>query len=555
MGEALHKTRLLTLTGPGGVGKTRLALELAAQLTPPPADGGWLVDLAALPAGSDVPAESARTLGIRSPGGKAAIDALSHVLETSDAVLVLDNCDNVVDSCAELAAALLSRCGRLRIVATSRESFGCSGETVWIVDPLEPSDATRLFVERARQRRADFVLGENDEAAVAQLCARLDRLPLGIELAAARVATMPVAEISASVDASLGQPPGSPRRLRSARAAVKWSEQLLDPTEQKAFRRLAVFVGGFDAAAAQAVAPGLSPEMLARLVDDSLVTVVPRAGSRTRYRLLETVREYAWDLLAGAGEAAAASSRHLRHYASRGDDAFDSWPSLDAHQLVADLEDDYANVRVAAEWALTADPSAGVQLLARTKDLFITVSHADGLRLARPLLELSQTRDRARVVVQITAGLFATLLSGSRAAELDLIEARQLSAKLGDEPLEAWARFFQGLAELFDGAVRPARAHLEVARQRFRDLGITVGEARSTAALDLDLAFLMTDEFDAARPLPGSTTALTLALAESVAGARHLDVEDLVVGSSKRPSGHVLTAVATPGSANPGTFE
>lgn len=509
--KALRRARLLTLTGPGGVGKTRLALDLAGQLAPQPADGSLLVDLAALPPGADVPAETARTLSVRSPGGPAAIDDLCRSLDDSDVLLVLDHCDHVVDSCAGLAAALLARCPHLRIVATSREPFDISGETVWAVDRLEPADARRLFVERARQRRADFVLGEDDEAALAQLCARLEHLPLGIELAATRVATMSVAEILTSVETSLDPGNGSRRRTpshhRSVRAAVEWSRQLLDPAEQKAFRTLAVFVGGFDAAAAHAVAPGLARETLGRLVDASLVMVMPSARSRTRYRLLETVREHAWELLADAGEAAAAASRHLHHYASLGDDAYNSWPSLDAHQLVADLEDDYANVRVAAEWALTADPSAGVQLLARTKDLFIAFGHADGLRLARPMLEVCQTRDRARAVVQITAGLFAMLLFGSRAAELDLVEARQLSAKLGDEALEAWARFFQGLAEVSDAAVTPARAHLEVARERFRALGITTGEARSTAALGL--THLMTDELDEARQLIDSAMTMS----------------------------------------------
>jgi len=502
-GEALRRTRWLTLTGPGGVGKTRLALELAGRLDPPPADGAWLVDLAAVPPMADVGAETARTLGIRSPGGTAAVDALGRDLDARDVLLVLDSCEHVVDSCAELAAALLRRCPHLRVVATSREPFDISGETVWRVDPLAPEDASRLFVERARRRRADFVVDEGDEAVLALLCARLDCLPLGIELAAARVATMSVAEILASVEASLGQPTGSRRRRpshrRSVRAVVEWSRQLLDPAEQQAFRRLAVFVGGFDAAAAQAVAPGLTLEMLGRLVDSSLVTVVPGVGSRTRYRLSETVREYAWGLLVDAGEAAAAASRHLHHYASRGDDASARWPSPDAHQLVADLEDDYANVRMAAEWALTADPSAGVQLLARTRDLFIGLGPGDGLRLARPMLELCQARDRDRVVLQITAGLLAMVLFGSRAAELDLVEARQLGKRLGDEPLEAWARFFQGLAEVYDSAVAPARAHLEVTRERFRDLRIAMGEARSTVALGL--TYLMTDELDEARHL------------------------------------------------------
>ncbi len=426
-------------------------------------------------------------------------------------LLVLDNCDHVTDSCTELSAALLGRCARLRIVATSRDAFGIDGESAWRVDPLDAEDASRLFFERARQHRADFVMGEDDEPVVAQLCARLDRLPLGIELAAARVATMSVAEISTSVDTCLSElgpsRPRTPLRHRAVWAAVEWSRRLLDPTEQRAFRSLAVFVGGFDAGAACAVAPGLSTEMLARLVDTSLVTVVPRAGGRTRYRLLETVREYAWGLLADAGEAAAATSRHLHYYASLGDDGFESWPSLDAHEFVVDLEDDYANVRVAAEWAATADPSAGVQLFARTRDLFLTQGPVDGLRLARPLLEVCQKRDRARVVVQITAAQFAMGLSGSRAAELDLVEARQLSAKLGDGPLEAWARYFQGLAEVIDDAVAPARAHLEAARMRFGALGIPVGEARSAAALGL--TYLMTDDLEEARQLVDCALALS----------------------------------------------
>ncbi len=552
-GEALRRTRLLTMTGPGGVGKTRLALEVAGRLDPPPADGAWLVDLAAVPPMSDVAAEAARRLGVRSPGGAAAVDAVGRQIDAHDVLLVLDNCEHVVDSCAELAAALLRRCPRVRIVATSRESFDISGEMVWTVDPLAPEDAGRLFVERARTRRADFVVDEDDEVVLARLCARLGHLPLGIELAAASVATMSVAEILASVDRSLGQPTGRRRRRpshrRSMRAAVEWSHQLLDPTEQRAFRRLAVFVDGFDAAAAQAVAPGLTREMLGRLVVTSLVTVVPSAGSRTRYRLLEAVREYAWELLVDAGEAAAAASRHLHHYASRGDDASASWPSLDAQQVVAGLEDDYANVRLAAEWALTADPYAGVRLLARTKDLFIMVGQADGLRLARSMLELCQARDRDRVVVQITAGLLAMVLFGARAAELDLVEARQLSKRLGDEPLEAWARFFQGVAEVYDGAVTPARAHLEVARERFRTLGITAGEAQASAALGL--TYLMTDELDEARKLLAGATTVSEVLDERRGqGGGHTSF-DMVAESGPGPAERATPEVPAGGRTPP----
>jgi predicted ATPase/DNA-binding CsgD family transcriptional regulator len=489
LGEAFRRARLVTLSGPGGVGKTRLALELARDQAPKRADGVWMVDLAASPGEPDVPAETARVLDIRTPRGRTATDVLREFLADRDLLLVLDNCEHVVEPCAQLANALLTSCPNLRIVATSREVLAVSGERVWRLDPLEPEDARRLLVERARQRRPEFMPGERDDATLDRICERVDRLPLGIELAAARVGMMSPEEILSGLERQLGSLSGggrlAPPRHRTVRGTVGWSHELLDADEQAALRSLAVFVGGFDAAAAIAVAPGLSIEMLARLADKSLVSVVESPRGRTRYRLLETVREYEHELLVQAGELEAARDRHLRHFSGRADRESDSWPSLSAGQLLADLHDDYENVRAALEWAAVADPCTGMALFVCTWELFQMLGQADGVRLAELLLEACPDRNRTRALVQISLGGLRMMLvdpEGVRAAEED---ARQLSAELGERGLEGWARLFQGLAATLGGAVDPGREALTEARDLLREAGARSGEGKAIAALGL----------------------------------------------------------------------
>jgi predicted ATPase/DNA-binding CsgD family transcriptional regulator len=496
VGEALRKTRLVTLTGAGGVGKTRLALELAHRQVARRSDGVWLVDLASNPEMPDPPSEAARMLDVRSPRGTSATDALRRYLINRDLLLVLDNCEHVVDACAELADALLGSCTEVRILATSRESLGVAGETVWRLDPLGVEDAHRLFVERARQRESGFLPAGETEIAIEQLCARLDRLPLAIELAAARVSVMTPAEILSGLEARLGDlggsRRGSPPHHRTVRAAVEWSQQLLDSIEQEAFRSLAVFVGGFDARAATSVAPGLSFDVLARLVDKSLVAVMESARGRTRYRLLETVREYAHELLADAGELDAARDRHLRHFQGLAEKAREEWLSTGAQRFVNELDDDYENVRVALELAVSSDPCAGMRVLVGTRDLFFRFGQADGLRLAQLLLERCPTPDRHRLETLIAAGQLAVTQGDFPTARSALAAARELNAELDEPVLEAWTRFFQGLAETLSGEIEAGREHLEASRALHRELGIPTGEARSTAVLGS--SFVMTDE-------------------------------------------------------------
>jgi non-specific serine/threonine protein kinase len=513
IGETLRTTRLVTLTGPGGVGKTRLALALAHRQVARRPGGVWLVDLASGPETPDVAAETARVLDVHGPRGTTPTDALRRYLTHRDLLLVLDNCEHVVDACAALAGALLTSCGDVRILATSRESLGVNGETVWTLEPLGPEDAYRLFVERARQRQPEFMPSEDADATIAQLCGRLDRLPLAIELAAARVSVMSPAEVLASLETRLGLLGGggrlAPPRHRTVRAAVEWSHQLLDPTEQEAFRSLAVLVGGFDADAAASVAPELSVDVLARLVDKSLVAVMETPRGRTRYRLLETVREYASELLVESGELDAARERHLRHFSALAEIAREEWLSSGTQRFVNELDDDYENIRAALEWAADSDPCAAMRVLAGTRDLFFRFGQSDGLRLGQLLLERCPVRDRHRVEAQISAGQLAVSLGDRETARSVLAEARELSTELDEPVLDAWTLFFQGLTEIFAGAIEPGRELLQASRALHHELGIRIGEGRSIAVLGI--SFVMANEPARAKELLAAALSIYVA--------------------------------------------
>jgi predicted ATPase/DNA-binding CsgD family transcriptional regulator len=517
VGDSLRRSRVVTLIGPGGVGKTSLALEVARRQLGRRRDGVWFIDLAASGGAPDVAAETARVMSIGTTVGATAMDALRRYLADRDVLLVLDNCEHVVGACAELATSLLGYCAGLRLLATSRELLGVTGETVWTVEPLGVEDAWRLFVERARQRRPDFMPDEETDAAIHRLCARLDRLPLAIELAAARIGAMSTEEIAASLDVRLGELGGaarrSPPRHQTLRSAVEWSYQLLDPVDQAAFRSLGVFVGGFDARAATSVAAGLSFERVARLVDKSLVAAVQRNDGSTRYRLLESVREYAVELLVEANELQGAREHHLRHYRTLADTAQDGWPSSGAERFVRELRDDRENIRAALECEIASDPCAARGLFVGTKDLFfLMVGQADGLHVARLLLESCGSRDRRRIEVQITAGLLAFTVADGKTAQQLLAEAVELSIELGERALEGWARCFLGLSATLTGAAEAARADLESARRLHRRLGVRIGEARATAALGI--GFLMTGDPGRARELVEEALAINLELGD-----------------------------------------
>jgi non-specific serine/threonine protein kinase len=488
IGEALRKSRMVTLTGPGGVGKTRVALELARRQVGRRAAGVWLVDLTAGREVPDVAAETARTLDVGSRRDATWTDALVSSLAERDLLIVLDNCEHVIEACAELADALLASCPNVRIMATSREIFDMPGERVWRLEPLDVEDARRLFVERARARRPEFMLDARSNETITRICERLDRLPLAIELAAARVSAMSAAEVLAGLESRVGELRGgrlAPPHQRTVRATVEWSYRLLDTVEQDAFCNLAVFVGGFDAEAGTAVAPGLSLDVLARLVEKSLVSVSESPSGRTRYRLLETVREYALERLVEVGELAVARERHLGHFAALAPQGPEGWPSPAAPRLVSELEDDYENVRAAVEFSAASDPCSGMPFLAGAWDLFFMLGQADGLRLGELLLERCPERDRTRAGVQVGVAVLRLMQADVEGTRAMLTDALELSAELGERALEGWALFFRGLAATFGGMVDVGREALTKARNLHSKLGLGVGEGRAVAALGL----------------------------------------------------------------------
>jgi predicted ATPase/DNA-binding CsgD family transcriptional regulator len=500
IGEVLRRTRLVTVTGPAGVGKTRLATEVARRQIRRRPDGVWLVDLTA---GPDPDAEVARTLDVGGRSPIAPTESLRAYLVDRDLLLVIDNCEHVIDACARLASSLLSSCANLRILATSRESLGVNGETVWRLDSLQAEAGRQLFIERARQREPEFIPDAAADATIAELCERLDRLPLAIELAAARIGVMSPAEILADVEARPGGLGGgsrlSPARHTTVRAAVEWSYKLLDPTEQRAFRSLAVFVGGFDSGAAMAVVPGLTVDAVARLVDKSVVASGKSSRGTTRYRLLETVREYAHELLVASGELEAARERHYHHYLTIAEQVDPGWPPFITAAVLDRRREDYENIRAALEWSAESDPCAGMRLFAGSRELFQVFGTADGRRLAELLLARCPARDRCRIEVLITAGILAMVMSDPEASRTFHSDALRLSAELDEMELEGFATFFRGLIQALNMAVEPARADLEAAIALHRRANNRRGEGMTLATLGL--TFMMTDEPARAREL------------------------------------------------------
>ena len=379
----LEHTRLLTLTGSGGCGKTRLALAAADELVEGFEDGVWLVELAPLVDPSLVPQAVASTMGVREQPGRLPTETLSDYLRTRKLLVVLDNCEHLVKACAELVETLLHSCPELRVLATSRESLGITGEVAWPVPSLSLPDlrrvpdigslpqyeATSLFVERAAAIKPSFALTEQNAMSVAQVCYRLDGIPLALELAAARTRVLSVEEISNRLDDCFRLLAAGGRtvlpRQKTLHATMDWSHDLLSKEEQVLFRHLSVFSGGFTLEAAEAVCAGEGIEedevleLLAHLVDKSLVTV-RETGGETRYRLLELVRQYGREKLDDAEDEGEVRRRHAGFFVELAEEAERELGGLDQSRWLTRLETEHDNVRAALSWSLGERGNAGL---------------------------------------------------------------------------------------------------------------------------------------------------------------------------------------------------
>src|SRR6266566_2517346 len=437
--ELLQGTRLLTLTGAGGSGKTRLALEVASRLGGGAQypDGIAWVELAPLANPGLVPQHVADALGVRRDGIRAAADALLEALRDWKALLVLDNCEHLVEACARLAEALLRGCPRLRILATSREALGIGGEQAWLVPALAlpaveagkpvtravaaASEAIQLFVERTQAVRPSFELRDDNVAAIAHICRRLDGLPLAIELAAARARVLDPQQIAARLDdvfglLSTGSRTAAPRQ-RTLRGTIEWSHALLTEPERILFRRLAVFTGGFTLDAAEVV------DLLSGLADKSLISLETEAVE-ARYRMLETMRQFARERLEEAGEAAELGRRHAQFFLARAE-AADPFLPVHAGGWQERLGPDVGNLRAAADW-FEQDPTAVEDNLRFTAALhwlwFALGRYREARRRLETALERSggaRTRARGRALASLATYL---ALQGDRLAIVPVAE-------------------------------------------------------------------------------------------------------------------------------------
>jgi predicted ATPase/class 3 adenylate cyclase len=373
LAKALEESRVLTLSGVGGVGKTRLAIQLAADVVPRFADGAWLVELASVGHPDSLDEAVGSALGVRQRPGTTMRQSVVDYLRHKSLLLVLDNCEHLLSAVAGFVEAAIAIAPALRVLATSREGLAIAGERITTVPSLElptfgmtpeatlETEAVKLFTDRARETDAAFIGGPEEASVMAELCRRLDGIPLAIELAAARVRGMTPAEINDHLDRRFrlltrGRRTASPRH-QTLRNTIDWSYELLDDLERTVLRRLGTFHGSFTMDAAEAIVAGDAidavdvVDLLLRLVDKSLVVSESRSGI-SRYRLFETVREYALERLEAADELDDVAARHARHYVELAERAGLGLEGPDELVWRARVEEDLANLRGALRWAI-----------------------------------------------------------------------------------------------------------------------------------------------------------------------------------------------------------
>jgi predicted ATPase/class 3 adenylate cyclase/DNA-binding CsgD family transcriptional regulator len=484
--KALAATRLLTLTGPGGCGKTRLALRAASEVAGRFPGGVWWVDLAPLAGERLVGAALAEALGVRPLPGLTELQAACAYLSSRRSLVVLDNCEHLLAACAEATEVLLQAALELVVLATSRAPLGVGGETDWRVpslslpaleregsiEALGGSDAASLFVERARKVRPGFALDDGKVDAVAGICRELDGLPLAIELAAARVRMLSVNQIAAELSDRFRLLTGGPRtaseRQQTLRASVDWSHDLLSDDEQVVLRRAAVFAGGFTLDAAEKVCAGDGAErervldLLGSLVDQSLVIAEERDPS-VRYRLLETVRQYGLERLVDAGEQEALRGRQRDYFLALAEDAGRHLLTGCHRDWLEALDPEAANLAAAIEHALRSEPAVALRLCAALYRWWWArgrVAEAE-LAYSRSLEACADREPALRARVLHARAAIAIAAGDVEAVEVHASEALTLAEQVADRATAARARCQLGTARLY---ANPRGGRPELAR-------------------------------------------------------------------------------------------
>jgi predicted ATPase/DNA-binding SARP family transcriptional activator len=462
--ELFAEQRFVTLVGPGGVGKTRLALEVGRAAAVGLSFGGCLVELAPVGDPAGVPAAIAAALGLPDP------NRLAEMIGDHDLVVVLDNCEHVIGAAAEAAEGLLRRCPGLRLLATSREGLRVGGETIWPVPPLAPDDAVHLFLGRAHASGAPVGLDEEHDV-IADICARLDGLPLAIELAAARTRAFPLTQIAARLNDRFRLLTGGSRtalpRQQTLRAVVDWSYELLFGDEQRVFERLAVLPGGCDLATAEAVAADDDipvadvADHLRALVDKSLVIAVPADGG-VRYSLLQTLAQYGRERLTERGEAVRIRDKMAGHYARLASQSAAAYTGDTQRAWLAAIDAEHDNLRAALDWAIATDDAPTALLIAggAAWPHWLTGMVTEGRRWLDDAFACRGEADERTLALALTGrGLLDFLAGAAEHSDDDLATALEIFERHGD-------RAGMNLAHSFYAEQATVRGDLDEARRR-----------------------------------------------------------------------------------------
>jgi predicted ATPase/class 3 adenylate cyclase len=530
----IASSRLVTLTGPGGAGKTRLALQVAAGMADGTGDGVWFADLAPLQDADLVAVTVAKVLDIAEDPGRPLLDTLVEAVGPRSLLVLLDNCEHVVDTCAKLADALLRNCRNIALLATSREPLGIDGERVHLVpsldtpaddddvDAIAATEAVRLFADRAAQHGVTLGWDERTASVVGRICRQLDGIPLAIELAAARLRVMSAAELDARLDQRFAILTGGSRaalpRQQTLLAMVDWSWELLNAAERPVLARLSVFAGGFDLAAVEAVAAGgdVPPDEvvghLGALVDKNLVQFDDTGAGPVRYRLLETVRQYAARQLQAQHPAAENDARiaHRDHYLALAEAAAPQLVARDQAEWLDRLDLELDNLRAAIAFSLSqADPAPGIRLVASLRMFWKARGHAtEGVEALRELLDVpaapAATLLRARALT--TAAYLLEQTGGYAMAGDYCDEALVIARSAGDDyviadllDVQAFVLLRQGrpdaalpLIELGLGLARKlAEPHLTARLLAVRAFALDVGGDHAGATRDATESLLL----------------------------------------------------------------
>jgi predicted ATPase/class 3 adenylate cyclase len=465
----LPSSNLLTLTGAGGTGKSRLSLELAAAALDSFHDGAWLVELAPITDPSFVPMAVARVLGLREEQGLAISKTVLDHLRDRHLLLILDNCEHLVEAAAQFADSVIHSCRDVRILSTSREPLGLSGERVWPVTPLPVPDpllpqpiheieeyaAVRLFLDRARYLAPSFQLTAENATSVKTICHKLDGMPLALELAAARVKQLGVDQLAVRLDdrfrlLSSGSRTAIPRQ-QTLRALIDWSHALLSDEEKVLLRRVSLFSGGWTLEAAEEVCSGEKIgkdqvlDSMTRLVDKSMVVTYEK-GNTTRYRLLETIRQYATEKLAESTDREALAGKHAEFFTKMAEQIEPRLMGADEVYWLDRLDLDHENVRVALGWCAQSQSSVGVRLAGAMWRFWLTRGHwTEGRRwLSQMIDSFPEAESAARAKAILGAGALAFYQRDHDAATRLLDESVVLFETLGDFRNQAWAFFYLG---------------------------------------------------------------------------------------------------------------